>query len=278
MHHPRASPAASKRYLANPVSDGFIRSGGGQTLVSRGEGSVLRVCVLGASGGIGAALVSCLETDDAVNCVYAGARRPRVRTGSKVEPFACDFSDEGTISRAAWTIERDGPLDLVIVATGLLHRGSEIRPEKSFRQIDAAAMGEVLATNIIGPALVGKYFLPLLAPERRSVLAFLSARVGSIGDNRLGGWHSYRASKAALNALVRCFAIEFGRRNQHGIIASLHPGTVDTHLSMPFRRNVKMGQLLSAQESARHLLHVIDGLTIDDSGGFFAWDGKPIPF
>lgn len=232
--------------------------------------------MLGASGGIGAALVEMLATSGKFSKIYAGSRRAVSPRHSHIDPFAFDFADEATLAVAADHIAADGPLDLILVATGLLHRGAHVQPEKSYRQLDAAVMAEIFAVNAIGPAIAAKYFLPLLHPGRRSVIAFLSARVGSIGDNRLGGWHSYRASKAALNALVRCFSIEMRVRNPHAIPVALHPGTVDTMLSMPFQRSIAAGQLVSAEQSAAHLLDVVDGLTPAHSGGFFAWNGDPI--
>jgi len=235
-----------------------------------------RACVLGASGGIGAALVDRLA-EAGYEKVYAGTRVPRGGAAPNVLPFRFDLLDESSLAEAADRIAADGPLHLVVVATGMLH-SEGIGPEKSARQIDAAAMTEVFAVNTIGPALAAKYFLPLLARDRRAVIAFLSARVGSIGDNRLGGWHSYRASKAALNALVRCFAIELASRNPKAIAVALHPGTVDTPLSKPFQRNVPAGRLFAPEDSARHLLAVIERLTPAESGGLFAWDGSPIEY
>jgi len=195
-----------------------------------------------------------------------------------VTPLSIDILDEDSIFAAADVIAQDGDLDLLIVATGLLHAAESISPEKGFRQIDAAAMTRVFAVNSVGPALVAKHFLPLLASKGQTAAIFLSARVGSIEDNRSGGWHSYRASKAALNSLVRCFAIEVGRRNPEAVVAALHPGTVDTPLSRPFQARISPASLFSAERSARHLLDVIDQLTPGDSGGFFGWDGRPIPF
>ena len=170
------------------------------------------------------------------------------------------------------------PPGITIVATGALAFGDGAPPEKTLRAIDADRMAGLLAVNTIGPALVAKHVLPLLPRDRRTVFACLSARVGSISDNRLGGWHSYRASKAALNMLVRDFAIEMRRTHPQAIVVALHPGTVDTALSHTFQRNLPEGQLTSPAQAAGHLLQVIDALTPQDSGGFFAWDGSAIPF
>lgn len=151
-------------------------------------------------------------------------------------------------------------------------------PEKTLRAIQPEAMARMFAVNTIGPALIAKHWLPRLPKDRRAVFAVLSARVGSIGDNRLGGWHGYRASKAALNMLIANFAIEMRRTHPLAVIVALHPGTVATGLSRPFQSGVAPGQLFSPETSAAHLLDVIDRLTPEDSGGFFAWDGTRIPW
>jgi NAD(P)-dependent dehydrogenase (short-subunit alcohol dehydrogenase family) len=242
---------------------------------SMNEERGLRCAVLGASGGIGAALVRQLAVRADVAQVHAGSRSGTVPQGAKVCPFCFDLTDEAAIAAAAAAIA--APLDLVIVATGILHRADGSGPEKSYRALDAAGMAELYAVHAIGPALVAKHFLPLLARDRRAVFAVLSARVGSISDNRLGGWHSYRAAKAALNMLVRNFAIEAARSNPFAVVAALHPGTVDTALSRPFQTNVAPGKLFTAETSAAHLLAVLDGLTPAQSGRHFAWDGAEIP-
>ena len=170
------------------------------------------------------------------------------------------------------------PLDLVIIATGRLVRDNGDGPEKSWRALDPAAMAELFAINAIGPALIGKHCAGLLRKEGSPVFAAISAKVGSIADNRLGGWHSYRASKAALNMIVRNFAIELSRTNPAAIAVALHPGTVDTALSRPFQRGVPSDRLLSPARSAAHLLDVIDRLDTGDTGKFIAWDGTELPF
>ncbi|KTF67296.1 SDR family NAD(P)-dependent oxidoreductase [Sphingomonas sp. HT-1] len=237
----------------------------------------LRAAVLGASGGIGAALVAQLATDPAIERVYAGSRRGGT-AGGPVQPFRFDLRDAGSIAAAATQIGKEGAVDLVFVATGMLHRAGGPAPEKSFRAIDGAAMAELFQVNAIGPAVIARHFLPLLARDRRAVFAALSARVGSIADNRLGGWHSYRASKAALNMLIANFAIELRRTHPQAIVAALHPGTVDTGLSAPFQRGVPVARLFSPETSARHLRKVLDALRPEDSGGLFAWDGERLPY
>lgn len=235
----------------------------------------LRCAVFGASGGIGAALVRQLAARDDVAEVHALARKP-LDASPKVHPHTFDLADEATIAAACATI--GGTLDLVIVATGRLVLDNGQGPEKSWRALDAAAMAEMFAINAIGPALIGKHCAPLLRKSARPVFAAISAKVGSITDNRLGGWYSYRASKAALNMMVRNFAIELGRTNPATIAVSLHPGTVDTALSRPFQGNVPAEKLFTPEQSAAYLLRVIDGLSPADSGKLFAWDGAELPF
>ncbi|MBB5713761.1 SDR family NAD(P)-dependent oxidoreductase [Sphingomonas aerophila] len=215
--------------------------------------------VIGASGGIGRALVEALEEEGTT-----------VRAFSRPE---LDILDEKSITAAADSLK--APPTLVIVATGVLHEG-ERGPEKSMRELDADWLARTFAVNAIGPALVAKHFLPRMPKTGRCVFAVLSARVGSIGDNRLGGWYSYRASKAALNQLVRTVSIEEKRRNDRSIVVALHPGTVDTRLSEPFQANVRADQLFAPGRAAVQLLDVIDGLKAPDSGRIFGWDGAEI--
>ena len=230
--------------------------------------------VVGASGGIGAALVAALLEDPAFTTVFALSRRGIAGLDGRLHRLRADVTDEASLAAAA--AQLPAPVRLIIVATGTLHNGA-LQPEKTYRALDAAALLESYRVNTIGPALVAKHMLPLLDPARRSVFAALSARVGSIGDNRAGGWHSYRASKAALNMIIRNLAIETARRTPETICVGLHPGTVDTPLSRPFQRNVAPGQLFTAAYSAACLLAVIDGLTPADSGAVLAWDGATIP-
>ncbi|RZK02283.1 MAG: SDR family NAD(P)-dependent oxidoreductase [Novosphingobium sp.] len=226
--------------------------------------------VFGASGGIGGAFEAVLKDEGAFAEVRGFARS---RTGAD----HVDLLDEGSIAAAAQRIGEGSPPSLVIVATGLLHEGGQ-GPEKALRDLDPAWLAKVFAVNAIGPALVAKYVLPLLPRGERTVFAVLSARVGSISDNRLGGWHGYRASKAALNMLVRNLAIEERRRNDRGIVVSLHPGTVDTELSRPFRGNVQPGRLFDPERAALQLLDVIEELKPADSGKLFDYEKTEIPF
>lgn len=238
----------------------------------------MNVAVVGAAGGIGAALVEQLSNDDRISTVHALTRSPGYSMTGKVWHCSIEITQETTIRNAAERVCASAPLDLVIIATGILHHGERLQPEKSMREFDAAIMQEVLAVNAVGPALVAKHFLPRMRRDTKTVFAALSARVGSISDNRLGGWASYRASKAALNMLMKTLAIENARSRPESIVATLHPGTVDTPLSRPFQTRVPKGKLFASSVAAEYLLRVIDSLAPADSGGFFAWDGKPIEY
>jgi NAD(P)-dependent dehydrogenase (short-subunit alcohol dehydrogenase family) len=236
----------------------------------------LRCAVFGASGGIGGALAAALAGRAEVAEVHAGSRRGEAPDGAKLRPFAFDLQDEASIAAACAAI--GGPLDMVLIATGRLTRADGTGPEKSYRALSADGMAELFAVNTIGPALIAKHTLPLLRRDGRAVFAALSARVGSIADNRLGGWHAYRASKAALNMLVKNLALELARTHPQAIAVTLHPGTVDTGLSAPFQRGVAAEKLFTPAFSAAALLGVLDGLTPADSGGMFAWDGARVPY
>jgi NAD(P)-dependent dehydrogenase (short-subunit alcohol dehydrogenase family) len=237
------------------------------------------VAVIGASGGVGGAIVEALANDTGIARIWATSRNEMERQSDRVWPLLLDLTNEITIAQAAGQIAKAGDsLDLIFVATGVLHGGPTLQPEKTWRTLDADALRRVYEINCIGPSLVAKHLLPLLPRDRKAVFAALSARVGSIADNQVGGWHSYRASKAALNMMIRTFAIELARRNPLAVCVGLHPGTVDTELSQPFQRGVPADQLFSTERAADHMLAVIDNLTPQSSGGLFAWDGSAIPF
>lgn len=231
--------------------------------------------VFGASGAIGGAVTRALLARRQAGDVHAGSRSADSALPREAVPFRFDLTLEASIAAAARTFPAP---ELVFVATGFLHEeASGIMPEKTFRAVDAEAMARLYAVNAIGPALIAKHLLPLLPRDRRAVFAVLSARVGSITDNCLGGWHAYRASKAALNMIVRNLAIELARSHPLAVIAALHPGTVDSRLSEPFQRGLLPGKLFSPTYAAQKLLQVVDGLRPQDSGGLFAWDGTRIP-
>ena len=225
--------------------------------------------VIGASGGIGGALADALEEEAGHAKVWRFGR-------SLAGEAHLDLTDEASIEAAAARVAAGPPPALILVATGILGEG-ERGPEKALRDLDPDWLARVFAINTIGPALVAKHFLPLMPRTGAPVFAALSARVGSISDNRLGGWHGYRASKAALNMLIRNFAIDAARHNNRSIVVALHPGTVDTKLSAPFRGSVAPGKLFDRERAALQLLDVVEGLKPGDSGKCFAWDGAEIP-
>ncbi|MCR9073121.1 MAG: SDR family oxidoreductase [Alphaproteobacteria bacterium] len=223
--------------------------------------------VVAGTGGIGAALVASLESSGRFDTVFALSR-----TGVE----ALDLLDESSIAAAAVRLSAlDAPLRLVIDASGFLH-DERFQPEKSWRQLDPAHLAHAFAVNATGPALLMKHLLPLLPRQGKSVFATLSARVGSISDNRIGGWYAYRASKAAQNQLVRCAAIELARTRREAVCVALHPGTVHTDLSAPFSKaglNVRPPEI-----AAGDLLTVIDGLTAERTGTLIDQNGETVPF
>ena len=231
------------------------------TMASLGDG--YRALVIGASGTLGTAFCEQLEQDP--RC--AGVRALGRHTVPEL-----DLERPETIASAATELAAEAPYQLIVHAAGLLHR-DRIKPEKSFSAIEQEALQAVFQVNTLGPALVLRHFLPLLEP--RGAMAMLSAKVGSIGDNRLGGWYAYRASKAALNMLIKTAAIELARTRPQSRLLSLHPGTVVSGLSQPFRG---ASSARPADVAAAQLLTLIDQLTPADSGHFFAYDGERLPW
>jgi NAD(P)-dependent dehydrogenase (short-subunit alcohol dehydrogenase family) len=222
--------------------------------------------VFGAGGGIGQALVEALRSSD---------RFEQVVGFSRTTAPSIDLLDEASLERAASFASSKGDIRLVIDATGFLHDDRQA-PEKSWRQIDPAFLARAFALNAIGPALIMKHMLPRLPRTGKAVFATLSARVGSIGDNRLGGWYAYRASKAALNQLTHTAAVELARLAPDALCIALHPGTVATSLSAPFAATGL--EVHSPEQAAAHLLAVVDRLTANANGGFFDWRGQPVPW
>jgi NAD(P)-dependent dehydrogenase (short-subunit alcohol dehydrogenase family) len=226
-----------------------------------GESSAV---IIGARGGIGVALADALEKDPN----YAQVIRLHRESNPPV-----NLLDESSIAAAAASLTAaHPPISLVLVATGLLH-SNQNGPEKSLRELDPDWMIENFRINAVGPALVAKHFLPIMVKQGPICFAALSARVGSISDNRLGGWHSYRASKSALNMLIRNIAIEWQRKNPQSVVVGLHPGTVETALSAPFKGN-PAHERFSPARAAGDMLSVLHGLKPEQSGQIFAYDGS----
>ncbi|HET6431323.1 SDR family NAD(P)-dependent oxidoreductase [Dyella sp.] len=255
-----------------------------RTVLLREHHAPAHVLVTGASRGIGLALVRALLTNPQVAQLTAVARHATrsealgdlALADARLQCLDVDVTDETALAALAGRLRAHHPsLQLVIHAAGMLH-GDGIGPEKSVTQVRRATLEQVFALNAFAPILLARALLPLL--EGPCVFASLSARVGSIGDNRLGGWYAYRASKAAQNQLMKTFAIELARRNRRGCCLLLHPGTVDTGLSAPFQANVPAARLFAPERAAAQLLHIIAQATPQDSGRFIAWDGTDIPW
>jgi NAD(P)-dependent dehydrogenase (short-subunit alcohol dehydrogenase family) len=223
-----------------------------------------RAVVIGARGALGSAFVQRLQADP--RCAGVAALH-------RASVPAIDYGRDGSVADAAAAVRDEGPFHLVLVATGMLH-GPALAPEKRLADLDATALATLLQANTIGPALVLRHFGPLL-DRQRSLLGVLSAKVGSIGDNRLGGWYGYRASKAALNMLLKTAAIELRRSHPGAVLAALHPGTVRSALSRPFRGD-EIGR--EPAQAAAELLDVLDRLRAEDSGTFVSYSGERLPW
>ena len=242
--------------------------------------------IVGASQGIGLGFVNGLLADERIHRIYAAYRTPQTAAAllalgaahPQLTPVKMDATDETQVAAAIAQIQQGSDrLDLLINCVGVLHSDT-IQPEKSLRQINAEQLLHYFEINTLPTALLAKHGLPLLKASPASVLTTISAKIGSIGDNRLGGWYGYRASKAALNMLLKTIAIEYSRKSPTTIVAALHPGTTDTRLSQPFQRNVPPENLFSPERTVNQLLRVIEGLTAADSGEFFSWDGSRLPW
>ncbi len=243
--------------------------------------------IVGASQGIGLGLIRALLQTEAIARIYATYRceasAKELIALSHKHPqqlfvLQVEVTDESQIATAVRQIGTSASkLHLVIYCVGVLHEG-QLAPEKSLKQMNSDNLLYYFQVNSIGAVLFAKHLLPLLHHSDRSVFASISAKVGSIGDNRLGGWYGYRASKAALNMLLRTTAIEYSRKCPQTIVVALHPGTTDTRLSQPFQKNVPPEQLFSVEHTVSLLLSVIEDLKIKDSGKFFSWDGTVLPW
>lgn len=240
----------------------------------------IQAVIIGGNGGVGREFVRQLEQSTLVENIVATHRRPleSLDTGSKVHWLEVNIKEETTIAYLASYLKANGiKPNLIINCIGILHT-TEFGPEKTWRHLNAQTMQDVFAINAFAVALLGKHLIPLMPRQGRSIFASLSARVGSITDNRLGGWYSYRASKTAHNMFVKTLSLEAMRKYPELAIVSLHPGTVDTTLSEPFTARYDPNKLFAPERSVRELSQVIANCTSADTGGFFAWDGQPIPF
>ncbi|MEY3234244.1 SDR family NAD(P)-dependent oxidoreductase [Aquidulcibacter sp.] len=234
------------------------------------------IIIVGASGAIGAALVRTLLTAPSTNRLFALSRKAIENADPRVTSIAIDLEDEESLRQAAAACQLEGGIDLIINAIGILHEGEHIRPEKGLRELAPETMARLFHINTIGPVLVLKHFSPLLARDRRAITASLSARVGSISDNKTGGWYSYRATKAALNQLIRTASIELAARRPQVICVGLHPGTVRSAMSEPFLQRYTKNEIFEPDTAAAALLSVLAELTPAQTGRVFAWDGQEI--
>lgn len=233
-----------------------------------------RVAVIGGSGAIASALIQQLSEDSNAK-IYVFSQHDILFESKNIEVHKINYLEEKSISNSADLASEDGDLDLVIITNGILHN-EKVQPEKSLKDLSISKFNEVFLVNTIIPSLIAKYFLPKLNKSSRSVMSFLSAKVGSISDNRLGGWYSYRSSKAALNMIIKNLSIELARLNGEGIVVGLHPGTVESRLSSPFSSNVPKDKLFSPSFAAMKLMEVLSNLDKASTGRVYGWDGKEI--
>lgn len=255
-------------------------------LINAADGPI-NALVMGASSGIGLAMVSRLLTHRGVAMIHAASRKAcnslplialRQQYPDRLRLFNTDIASEPDLDQLAQALRsHDSSLHFVLNTAGLLH-DSDIQPEKTLQQVTSGGLARAFAVNAFGPILLGKALMPFFRHGSMAVFASLSARVGSIGDNRLGGWYAYRAAKAAQNQLLKTFSIELARINRRAIVLALHPGTTDTALSRPYQGNVKADALFTTDYAAGKLLEVIAQRTPADTGSFFAWDGARIPW
>jgi NAD(P)-dependent dehydrogenase (short-subunit alcohol dehydrogenase family) len=246
--------------------------------------SLISALVVGGGRGIGLGFVSQFLARTDLERVYATYRRPESATelltiqDSRLQCFQMDITIEAQIATVIQQIQvQTTSLHYVINCVGVLHEG-EMQPEKSLRSINSDQLLRYFQVNSVGAMLIFKQVQPLLKHQNRSILATISAKVGSIGDNQSGGWYGYRASKSALNMFMHTAAIEYKRTCPQAILVALHPGTTDTQLSLPFQRNVPPEKLFSVDRTVSQLLAVIDRLEASNSGEFLSWDGSQLPW
>lgn len=232
--------------------------------------------MVGANGSIGSALIAQIHQEQPNAEIHTISRSAAKNINSNIKNHTVDYLDENNIHSVCANIYSGQPLDLVIIATGILH-DSGVYPEKSISQLSPKNLQHLFNTNTVIPTLFIKYLMPCMNKTNLSKFAILSARIGSITDNKLGGWYAYRASKAALNMIIKTASIELQRNNKKSIIIGLHPGTVDSPLSQPFQHNIPQQKLFTPKYSACKLLEVVNNLCITDNGKIIAWDGTEIP-
>ena len=236
------------------------------------------ICILGASGALGNAFTHQLLLKAPLAQIYTFSRHAldqSITQNQRLTHTTLDYFDEPTLASTTAQLFDSSPIDMIICTNGVLHTET-FQPEKSISQLTPDTFMNVLKVNTLLPLIAAKYFLPYLQPKKRAVFAALSARVGSISDNELGGWYSYRASKAALNMSIKTLALEARRKYKHAIILGLHPGTVDSALSKPFQKSLAPHQLFTPEASATKLLSVIEQATPEQSGQCLDYKGIQI--
>lgn len=233
------------------------------------------IAVFGSSGSLGNAFVQRLAKQYPKAAIHAFSRSQQAFASANVLSHSLDYQDEDAIEQAVIAATSEQLFDLVIVATGVLH-DEIVTPEKSLKQLSTAAFRHYYDVDTILPAMIAKYCLPKLNRDNQALFAVLSARVGSISDNQLGGWYGYRMAKAALNMFIKTAAIEIKRSNKQAVVVGLHPGTVGSPLSAPFQRHVPEGKLFSPDYAAEQLVNVLKQLTPEQSGSCFAYDGEEL--
>jgi NAD(P)-dependent dehydrogenase (short-subunit alcohol dehydrogenase family) len=255
---------------------------------TNGDRPATAALVVGAGQGIGLEFVrQLLQSDEnplniSIDRLYATYRNPSSEllaiADARLRCLPMDITDEAQIATVMQQIKTEtSTLHYVINCVGILHEGS-LQPEKSLRHLNAEQLARYFQVNSIGAVLLTKHLQPLLKHRQRAIVATISAKIGSIGDNHLGGWYGYRASKAALNMFMRTVAIEYKRTCPQTIVVTLHPGTTDTQLSRPFQRNVPAEKLFSVDRTVKQLLTVLSQLQDRDSGEFFSWNGDRLPW
>ncbi|MEK9657287.1 MAG: SDR family NAD(P)-dependent oxidoreductase [bacterium] len=234
------------------------------------------VAIFGSTGTIGSSLLSLFENESSVETIHAFCRTPQSVSHPKTCLHQLDITSESDFDSVSASIPNTKSWNLILICTGILHSDT-LQPEKTIRQCSAKNIRHVFDINTIAPLLIAKYFLPYLNPSDPSIFSAISARVGSISDNRLGGWYSYRASKAALNMVIKTLSIEASHFFKNTTVIGLHPGTVVSKLSKPFLSNPSLKTYMTGHESSSHLRKVLDQVSLSDSGHCFAWDGSKIP-
>ena len=239
----------------------------------------LNAVVIGASGGIGQALAKQLAESEHYKLVHLVSTQKLQPLNNRCITHQCDSTDGNSVKQLVEKLDGYGEVGLLVCCIGLLHESSShLFPEKRLEDIDSENLQRYFQINTIAPAHWLQHAMPLVKHQHPAAMVFLSARVGSISDNRLGGWYGYRASKAALNMMIKTAQVEYSRRAKQVKLVCYHPGTVDTPLSEPFQANVKAEKLFTPEFTAKQLLSLLGDLPLESAPHFIDWQGQPIPW